>query len=174
MRWQNILLISVIGFTISGCTWFKKTFVRSTEPVVEKKAEVKPKPVKKRRMRKIFKPDPNRDAVVLHYGFKEIELSKTKKMSLHDIIQSLKADPKLSVTIEGHTDDVGSREFNILVGERRAKAVKKHLLKQGISEKQMLLVSFGEERPVTNSMTKQGRRKNRRVVVELKQPRKKL
>ena len=172
MRWQNILLISLIGFTISGCTWLKKTFgPQKTEMT---KQIVEPVRIKKQAPRKLFKPDPNRDAIVLHYGFKEIELDNSKKVSLHDIIQSLKADRNLSVTIEGHTDDVGSREFNILIGERRAKAVKKHLLKHGIREKQMLLVSFGEERPVTNSMTKKGRRKNRRVVVELKQPKKQL
>lgn len=59
----------------------------------------------------------------------------------------LAANPEVTVTIEGHADERGSREYNIALGERRANGVKRLLLTQGALESQIITISYGEERP---------------------------
>lgn len=67
------------------------------------------------------------------------------------------------VVIEGHTDSRGTPEYNIALGERRAKAVQRYLVLQGVSPAQLELVSYGEERPVATGNDEQSWAQNRRV-----------
>ncbi|OPY87971.1 MAG: Outer membrane porin F precursor [Smithella sp. PtaU1.Bin162] len=72
--------------------------------------------------------------------------------------------PDLKVTIEGHTDDVGSAAYNKKLSQKRAEAVKKYLVnKKGIDAKRLTAKGFGEEKPIASNKTKEGRQKNRRV-----------
>jgi peptidoglycan-associated lipoprotein len=75
----------------------------------------------------------------------------------------LKKYPDVSVIIEGHTNERGSRETNIAFGDRRAGAVKSFLIKEGIDRERLIAVSFGKERPVDKGQTEKARAKNRRV-----------
>ena len=75
----------------------------------------------------------------------------------------LKKYPDVSVIIEGHTDERGSRETNIAFGDRRAGAVKSFLIKEGIDRSRLIPVSYGKERPVDKGKTEKSRAKNRRV-----------
>ena len=72
-------------------------------------------------------------------------------------------DPQLSVRLEGHADERGSREYNIGLGERRSQTVRRMLLIQGASASQISTVSFGEERPVAFGSTEEAYSQNRRV-----------
>ncbi|CAD5107355.1 peptidoglycan-associated lipoprotein Pal [Zestomonas carbonaria] len=67
------------------------------------------------------------------------------------------------VVLEGHTDERGTREYNMALGERRAKAVQRYLVLQGVSPAQLELVSYGEERPVATGSDEQSWAQNRRV-----------
>ena len=67
--------------------------------------------------------------------------------------------------LEGHTDERGSREYNIGLGERRAQAVKRALLLQGVQEAQIATVSYGEERPAVVGSDEAAYSKNRRVEI---------
>jgi peptidoglycan-associated lipoprotein len=80
----------------------------------------------------------------------------------------LKKYPEVSVIIEGHTNERGSRETNIAFGDRRAGAVKSFLIKEGIDSSRLIAVSYGKERPVDTGSSEKARAKNRRVhfVVE--------
>lgn len=69
----------------------------------------------------------------------------------------------LKVRLEGHTDERGSREYNIGLGERRAQAVRRALLLQGATEAQVSTVSYGEERPAAAGSDESAWAKNRRV-----------
>lgn len=75
----------------------------------------------------------------------------------------LAANPDVTVTIEGHCDERGSREYNIALGERRANSVKDLLVAQGSDERQIVTISYGEERPAMEGSTEQAWAKNRRV-----------
>ncbi len=71
--------------------------------------------------------------------------------------------PNLSVVVEGNTDERGSREYNIALGQRRAESVAKLLMLQGADKKQIQVISFGEERPVALGHDEAAWRLNRRV-----------
>jgi peptidoglycan-associated lipoprotein len=77
----------------------------------------------------------------------------------------LAANPATRVRLEGHTDERGSREYNIGLGERRAQAVRRALLLQGASDAQISTVSYGEERPAVAGHDEAAWAKNRRVEI---------
>ena len=69
------------------------------------------------------------------------------------------------VRLEGHTDERGTREYNIGLGERRAQAVKRALMLQGVAETQLTTVSYGEERPAASGHDESAWSQNRRVEI---------
>lgn len=75
----------------------------------------------------------------------------------------LAANPGKTVVLEGHADERGSPEYNIALGEQRAKAVSKLLTLQGVSESQIQIVSFGEEKPAVSGHDESSWQQNRRV-----------
>ena len=84
---------------------------------------------------------------VVYFDFDKSDI----KGDFRDVIQAhaeyLASHPDVSVTLEGHADERGTREYNIALGERRANAVQKMLTLQGASASQIRVVSYGEERP---------------------------
>lgn len=76
----------------------------------------------------------------------------------------LQSNPSASVTLQGHTDERGTREYNMALGERRARAVERFLNIQGVSPSQMSVVSYGEERPAASGQNDSAYSQNRRVV----------
>lgn len=81
----------------------------------------------------------------------------------------LMENPRRRVRLEGHTDERGSREYNIGLGERRALSVRRYLLLQGVSADQVTTVSFGEERPAVLGSNEQAWAQNRRVELVYRQ-----
>lgn len=79
--------------------------------------------------------------------------------------EALKNDPSLHVLLEGNTDERGTREYNLALGERRANAVKAYLVAQGVSPSQISVVSYGEEKPVALGHNEAAWAKNRRVQI---------
>jgi peptidoglycan-associated lipoprotein len=77
----------------------------------------------------------------------------------------LSANPSVRVTVEGHSDERGTPEYNIALGERRAMAVVQYLQNLGVTSGQISTVSYGEEKPVDMSRTEAGFAKNRRAVL---------
>ncbi|WP_280545884.1 MULTISPECIES: peptidoglycan-associated lipoprotein Pal [unclassified Halomonas] len=76
----------------------------------------------------------------------------------------LRNNPNASVVLQGHTDERGTREYNLALGERRAGAVERYLNVQGVSPSQVEVVSYGEERPAARGQNEQAYAQNRRVV----------
>ncbi len=70
---------------------------------------------------------------------------------------------KLKIEISGHTDNTGTEEYNQVLSDRRAKAVKDYLISLGIPPDLMITIGYGETKPVTSNDTKKDRTKNRRV-----------
>ena len=76
----------------------------------------------------------------------------------------LRKNKNLNVTIEGHADERGTREFNLALGERRANAARDYLMTYGISGKRLSVISYGKERPVNTESTPLAWSQNRRSV----------
>jgi peptidoglycan-associated lipoprotein len=77
----------------------------------------------------------------------------------------LAGNASIRVRLEGHSDERGTREYNIGLGERRAQAVKRALMLQGVQESQVATVSYGEERPAVSGSDEAAYSKNRRVEI---------
>jgi peptidoglycan-associated lipoprotein len=76
----------------------------------------------------------------------------------------LKSNPNLNVTLEGHADERGTREYNLALGEKRANAVKDYLISNGISSARVNVISYGKERPVNPASNAIAWSQNRRTV----------
>ncbi|MEJ6792518.1 MAG: OmpA family protein [Lacinutrix sp.] len=87
---------------------------------------------------------------------------------LANITAILKEYPDSNFTIEGHTDSVGAKSSNQLLSERRANAVRDHLVANGISKARLTAYGFGEDYPVDSNATRKGRVNNRRTEIKLK------
>ena len=94
------------------------------------------------------------------------ELSKEAMQVLDTFAERLKKENKnVYLEIQGHTDASGVPSYNYTLGEARAEAVRRYLNKQGIALNRMSTISYGKDEPVDSNKTKEGRSKNRRVVV---------
>ena len=87
-----------------------------------------------------------------------------------NIIAILKEYPKSRFSIDGHTDSVGSKKTNQLLSERRANAVRDYLIANGIAADRLESKGYGEEKPIADNKTRDGRKSNRRVEVILLNP----
>ena len=100
------------------------------------------------------------------FPFNRHELSKEAQEKLTEFAERLKGENKnVYLEIQGHTDSTGSPEYNMKLGEARAEAVRRYLSKQGIALNRMSTISYGKDEPVDSNKTRDGRAKNRRVVV---------
>lgn len=100
---------------------------------------------------------------VFYFEFNSSELSDADREALATHARLLSENPTLSVVLEGHADERGSREYNLALGERRAKAIERMLTVQGVEREQLQVISFGEERPVALGHDEEAWRLNRRV-----------
>jgi peptidoglycan-associated lipoprotein len=91
-------------------------------------------------------------------------LSPTATQTLDKQAAWLKRYPNVIVTIEGHTDERGTREYNLALGDRRANAVKNYLVALQVPSDRLLTISYGEERPVDPGHDEAAWAKNRRAV----------
>jgi OmpA-OmpF porin, OOP family len=78
--------------------------------------------------------------------------------------------PDVKVSIEGYTDSVGNPNFNRLLSERRANAVRDYLIERGVEPPRLVAVGRGEENPIATNATPYGRSLNRRIEFHLSQP----
>jgi len=99
------------------------------------------------------------------FDFDRSVLSSSNKMLLNKHSEFLINNPSVNVIIEGHTDERGTPEYNIALGERRAIAVMKYLVSTGVPKGQLKTLSLGEEKPLDFSDTEAGYAKNRRAVI---------
>ena len=79
-------------------------------------------------------------------------------------ISFLKENGRQSITIEGHTDEQGTREYNLGLGAKRANAVKTYMISQGLEENRIEVVTFGKERPTSLCSEERCWQENRRAV----------
>lgn len=103
----------------------------------------------------------------VHFDFDRSSLRPEAVRILDDWISKLRDNPNLRFTIEGHTCNIGTAEYNLSLGERRAQAVRDYLTSRGIAAGRMQTVSYGEEKPKHDNSREETRRFNRRAVLTL-------
>ena len=99
----------------------------------------------------------------IYFEFDSAKLSNDSVAILETHGNFVSRNSAVSVRLEGHADERGSREYNVALGERRAQSVKSVFLLQGATEEQVETISYGEERPVMSGHDEESWSKNRRV-----------
>lgn len=104
--------------------------------------------------------------MVIYFDFDQSDLRPEYADLLARHANQLANNSRISVRLEGHADERGSREYNIGLGERRSQAVRRMLLIQGAASSQISTVSFGEERPAAFGSDEESYAQNRRVEIK--------
>ena len=104
--------------------------------------------------------------MLIYFDFDQSDLKPEYADTLARHARKLSNSSRSKVRLEGHADERGSREYNIGLGERRSQAVRRMLLIQGASSKQISTVSFGEERPAAMGSDEASYTQNRRVEIK--------
>lgn len=104
----------------------------------------------------------------VRFSFDQNQLPTEAASMLDDLAGKVKGmDRAVYLEIEGHTDNIGSEDYNKMLGEKRAEAVRDYLSKSGIPLHAISVISFGETQPVADNKTASGRAQNRRVVIRV-------
>ena len=103
----------------------------------------------------------------VYFSYDSAALDGNSKGSLFRQAAFLNANPTLTVTIEGHCDERGTREYNLALGERRAAAARDYLLAQGVDPARIKVISYGKERPAMAGSNEESWAKNRRAATVL-------
>lgn len=106
------------------------------------------------------------DGETFQFGFDKYQLSEADKKMVEERVAELKENPSLKLRISGHTDAIGSREYNVALGERRAIAIKNLIVEEGISSDRLTVVSYGKEQPISLGDTEYDMAQNRRAVID--------
>ncbi|MBC7362645.1 MAG: OmpA family protein [Candidatus Aminicenantes bacterium] len=103
----------------------------------------------------------------IQFGFDKDELTPAAKAFLDDFANKIKSENKnVYIEIQGHTDNIGSPEYNLLLGKKRAEAVKRYLyLQHNFPLHRMSCYSYGDTKPLVPNNSKENRAKNRRVTI---------
>src|SRR5688500_17266616 len=153
MRVAQLMLVVMSGLALAGCPKKQQTLpdASNTPEQSADTGQTSDSGVSGRAL------DPNQEAlerakqagtiVYFDYDRAEIKAEFVPIVTAH--AKYLNGGNTLKVRLEGHSDERGSREYNIGLGERRAQAVRRALMLQGVTEAQITTVSYGEERPAT-------------------------
>jgi peptidoglycan-associated lipoprotein len=98
----------------------------------------------------------------IYFGFDRSDLTAEARETLEAKWAILSANPSMSILIEGHADELGSDEYNLALGQRRAVAAKRYLTQRDIDARRIEITSFGEEGPSCQDATEECRARNRR------------
>ena len=101
---------------------------------------------------------------VIYFDTDRYNIDTADAAALQTQAQYLSQYPNITVTIEGHADERGTRDYNLALGERRANSAKNYLVSLGIAANRIRTVSYGEERPVATASTPSAWAQNRRAV----------
>ncbi len=103
----------------------------------------------------------------VYFDYDRAELRDDTRAALDAKLLILQANPALRIRVQGHTDERGSDEYNLALGQRRAASIKRFFGDRGIDDRRIEVVSFGRERPAVSGEEDSARAKNRRAEFEI-------
>ena len=173
---KNALLVISAGIILTACATKKEVAVEAPKKEETKKEETKKEEVTK--IEKIagqmqgdvyvgtdsvkYLADGVADRVFI--ATNESILTTASRETLRAQAAWLRENPNITVFLEGHADERGTREYNLALGERRANAAKDYLMTYGVSSDRITVISYGKERPVDSGSNPLAWSKNRRSV----------
>jgi outer membrane protein OmpA-like peptidoglycan-associated protein len=101
----------------------------------------------------------------VHFDFDSFRLRADALPLLDPVVEALRQRPEMRLLIEGHTCNIGTAEYNLALGERRAASVRAYLIERGIDAARLQTISYGEDHPAHDNTTLAGRQHNRRAAL---------
>ena len=102
-------------------------------------------------------------ALYINFDFNKADIRPDSRPIIDEVTKLLRDNPDLRLTVEGHTDNVGTPAYNLNLSDARARSVVAALTAQGIEARRLKSAGYGQERPIADNGTDDGRAKNRRV-----------
>lgn len=99
------------------------------------------------------------------FGYDKYDLTAEARATIEKQAQWLKTYPNLNVSVEGHCDERGTREYNLALGEKRANSIKNYLVSLGVEASRLQTISYGKERPAVTGSDESAWSQNRRGVL---------
>ncbi len=143
------------------CYTGRKKVVALPPPEEPKPEEVVERPPEERKPKLVE--EPLKITARIHFDFDKYNIKREYIPILNEVIKTLKENPFVKVRIEGYTDIIGPKDYNVRLAYKRALSVKKYLVRHGIPEEKIEIVGFGKERFIATNETSIGRLTNRRV-----------
>lgn len=103
---------------------------------------------------------------VVYFEYDQYNLTAKSIQALKGVSDLMKRNSKITISIEGHADERGTREYNLALGQRRAESVANYLIANGIQKNRLITKSYGEERPLSLGSNNPAWSKNRRVEIK--------
>ena len=103
----------------------------------------------------------------IYFDFDKYELLKESYPQLDLIVKYLEKNSNIQIAINGHTDNIGTTEYNYELSSKRAQSVVEYLLAKGITSSRLKSEGFGYSIPLSSNETKEGRHKNRRIEMKI-------
>ncbi len=167
MRLTQLMLIVMSGLALAGCPKKQTTLPDASNPPEQTSADTSrttDTDVSGRAdPNEILKQAAQQAGTIIYFEYDRAEIKAEFVPIVTAHAKYLNAKSSNKVRLEGHSDERGSREYNIGLGERRAQAVRRALMLQGVTEAQITTVSYGEERPAVQGSDESAYGKNRRV-----------
>ena len=150
MNLKNLIMILAATLALSACSTAKKSGVSTSGDVYTGTETVE----------YLASGVPDR----VFFATNKSSLTTASRETLRKQAAWLRKNSKITIVLEGHADERGTREYNLALGERRANAAKDYLMTYGISSNRISVLSYGKERPVDSGSTPLSWSKNRRSV----------
>lgn len=176
-RFRMVLLIAGLALVVAGCSGQEPpdTEPEDTAPTVEAPDEEPERDTEppeagdweeREPARNVLTPEQINQMQILrtiHFDYDRSEIRTDQRPVLQQNAQWLREHPGVTILVEGHCDERGTREYNQALGERRANAARQYLISLGVESDRIQVISYGEERPTAQGSNEEAWAQNRRA-----------
>ena len=158
----TIAFVAAVTLFLGGCGSSQKKTANQNQSASDakaKKATLSPKPVS---VTGVSKEGEEIAFAPIYFDFEKSYIRPEFRPILEKLAAMMTKRPKMTLLVEGHCDERGTEEYNIALGDRRARAIRDHLTSLGVAESRISLISYGEERPAVEGHDETSWAKNRR------------
>ena len=103
----------------------------------------------------------------IFFAYQKADLTPNSQNELDRVLALMEENPKIKIEVSGHTDNVGSRDYNLKLSTQRAKSVYDYLISKGVKESRITYVGYGFDKPVADNSSESGRKLNRRSEIKV-------
>jgi outer membrane protein OmpA-like peptidoglycan-associated protein len=163
MRIANAIVAATALLALAGCGG--SLHLKEPDPVVITGGKPAPAPAPRPKKRVAVRKDRIDVSETIQFDFSSSRVSEDSRSVLDELAAALTSHPEIKkVRIEGHTDNSGDSPHNLALSKKRAAAVLKYLVNQGIDEDRLISEGYGDTKPIASNDSEDGRAKNRRVA----------